>query len=232
MNNDIEKIFKYIDDDMKENMNLFINDAVTRTYFPVSDTSCINTNYLNIMDRDVLKNYSGYNFRNINNYLRGTWNYEINGNISNVDIYKNDSRDIIEIIKNNQISLGNIKSYRGTNLDCFKSYGVQSLEDLNKLKNGYFLDRAFVSTSLSRDNSFFGVDDNNIEIIFQIPEEFTDMVYLGNVGYSPKQKELLLNCFNIGFINEVEVKQDSAVITITLIPKKVYDRYYSRGNTK
>lgn len=232
MNRNIEQLFRFIGSDDVEKINEFLASCKDRNYEIVD---LLDNSYLNIEDATVLKHYSGYNYKNINNAIRNTWNYEENGRLDK-ERFLMDANAIKSLIEEHNTSLGSFKTFRGVNLSYFKDYGIESLERLNELKDYYLLDKGFISTSIENDTSFFNREDtlldNNIEITYNIPEEFSDGVYLGNISYSPKQKEYLINSYNLGRVNSVRVDDDYAYIDVTMIPKHVYDKFYKKTESE
>ena len=68
----------------------------------------------------------------------------------------------------------------------------------------------------------------NVEIIYLIPEEFQDGIYLNDGDtYSINQNEYLINRGNLAKISAVKINSDgTAQMIATMIPKKIYDEYY------
>lgn len=233
-NKTIRSVFKYIDADRVNCMNEFYSEGLIRKYKEFRDIDLammfLNEN-IGISNEDVFKNYSGYNFRNINNLLRGKWNYEENGHSDRQEEYEKIAFAMREAISNNPTSIGNTKVFRGVTLDYFRDYGVFELSDLARLKNDYLFDKGFVSTSLVREKSFYQKENElglnyNVGIEYLIPEEFDDGACMGFMSYNPEQCEYVINTGNLARVVSVDVQDDSAYIQAMLIPKKIYDDYY------
>lgn len=122
--------------------------------------------------------------------------------------------------------------FRGDNLDGFKSFGVFNLQDLQKMKGQFYLDRGFHSTALLQEKSFatektstLWVGKSNIEIEIQIPKNSRDSIALLTEGlsYSPGLTEVLLNRSTLCYISEVEVLEQEAKMKMLVIPRDLYD---------
>ena len=229
----VERFLRYINEEDKANMDYFYLESLTRTY-ESNNCEVLVEGSLSYEENDLLLNYSGYNYKHINAALRGTWNYEENGDISKVNNYLTLAKKLSEIINRNPTLLNtNIMTYRGVDLPYFKQYGIESLNDLKFLEGKYMLDKAFVSTSIDENNSFFKKDNEmgknyNIEIQYMIPQEFQDGIFLNsNNSYSSNQREFLINASNLTRVSSVTINEDdTAVIRATVIPKELYDEYY------
>lgn len=236
-NKDVRSLFRMMGEDKKSLIDSFYNEHSDIDYFEFDNIEQIKMT-LGISNVDnssleLFKIYSGYNFRNINNVLRGNWNYEENGHEKRKIEYEKLAYEMKSFIDNNQNSIGNCMAFRGVTLDYFKSYGIDSLEDLVKLDEKFILDKGFVSTSLIEDRCFFQKENElgmnyNVKIKYLIPEEFEDGIYIGddNLSYSPQQCEYIINAWNIAKVCSVNVEGDSAEVVAMMIPKKIYDDYY------
>lgn len=230
-----KRVLKYMDEDDQLAMHTFYAECLNRSfihYEEIKDTP--------VVDNDALKylqEYSSYNYININNALRNKWNYEVNGSFEQRDKFYQDGKKLIDIITKYQKSYGNFITYRGTNLNAFKEYGVSSLEDLKSLENTCLFDLGFISTSIVEEDCYFGKNYNhelnNIKIKYFIPEEFEDGIFLGNekdydITLFKKEKEYVINASNLAIVNQVSInkEENQALIEAVMIPKKIYDRYY------
>jgi len=234
---DVRRIMRYISPERQNMIGSFCGESVDRQYRTFSDPELalmsINQPSLVGEDADVFLNYSGYNFRNINNAARGRWNYEENGNADKAQFEQIASR-MKNAIDQNQSSIGNTKLFRGVTLDYFRDYGIHSLEDMDALKGQMLLDKGFVSTSLVEDRCFYKMDNDlglnyNVKIEYLVPEEFTDGICLSSLTYSPGQCEYLINAWNMAKVVDVIHDGDGVIVKACLVPKKVYDEYYSFG---
>ena len=237
-NSYVDKFLRFISDEDKVNMDYFYVESLLKNYSS-NDSSLLCVSDLSYEDNDILLNYSGYNYKHINAALRGTWNYEENGDIINKDNYLMLGKRVEEIIGGYPTILNdNIMVYRGVDLDYFKQYGIDSLEDLKELEGKYMLDKGFVSTSIDEDKCFFKKENEmgknyNIKIEYMIPHEFRDGIFLGeNSSYSSSQQEFLINTSNLSRVSSVTINDDNtAVVRAVIMPKELYDDYYKDKNT-
>lgn len=224
----------------------FIKDAAARNYDSFDSESLFSefgTKYSTKLDatldaqtKSELKNYSGYNYRPINQVARGQWDYETSGECTPEKLAA--AQQTIELISHSIASSPTINldftTYRGTNLDGFHGYNISSISDLNNLKGQFFLEQGFTSTSFSPDKSFAGreFDDPlrqqcNINITYRIPKESHDGIGLlsDETSYSPEQQEYLINHNSLSYISKVSTDTDNntANLEMILIPKEIYD---------
>ena len=238
LSKDVKQMMKFISTDKVQAIDEFYNSCFDRDYYEYKDEEVammnINVPTLSNDDSDVFLNYSGYNFKNINNALRGRWSYEENG-LADKSYYLEIGNKMREVINNNQISIGNLKLFRGVSLDYFKDYGISSLQDMMMLRGQFLLDKGFVSTSLIESKCFYKKDNElginyNVKIEYLVPEEFADGICISGLSYSPNQCEYLINAWNMARVVEVISDGDGVIVKAILIPKKVYDEYYSYGS--
>ena len=239
LSNNVRKIFRFISDERKKLISEYVIDCMTKGYRNVEQNEFTN-NKINYEDMEFLREYSGYNFKFINNAFRGIWNYEDNGNIEARNRFINDGRRLSEIIKSNPSYVSkDFRVYRGVSIDYFREYGIEKIEDLVKLRGQFILDKGFVSTSISENDSFFKKKNElginyNVMITYLIPKEFDDGIFLyGDMTYSSNQKEYLINSYNMAKVVSVNINDDNtASIVAIIIPKKIYDEYYSNVNNQ
>ena len=128
---DVRRIMRYISDERVNMIGSFCSETKDRDYREFTDPEMalmsIEQPSLVGEDADVFLNYSGYNFRHINNAARGRWNYEENGNLDKSQ-YEAIANRMKRCIDENQSSVGNIKVFRGVTLDYFRDYGLYSLD--------------------------------------------------------------------------------------------------------
>lgn len=230
----VKDIFRWIDDKHKKNIDEFMIDSLSKEYYEVEDNDFINGN-INYDDSFFLREYSGFNYKHINNALRGKWNYEENGHIDNKERFIKDGERVFDIIENNpSYSTQDFRVYRGVTLSYFREYGINSLDDLIRMKGQFMYDQAFVSTSIKEKDSFFKKDNNlglnyNVMITYLISKEFDDGIFLyGDRTYTGYEKEYLINKGNISKVVSVNINEDgTANLTAVMIPKRVYDDYYA-----
>lgn len=236
----VERLLRFISEEDKANIDYFLLEALNRVHQKIdadTDVSTILVNdELSYEDADFVLNYSGFNYKHINAVLRGTWNYEDNGDISKADDYRILASRLQQIIMAHATTLNDdIVVYRGVDLSYFKQYGIESLDDLKLLEGKQIFDRGFVSTSIKEDSCFFQKDNDlglnyNIKIEYMVPHEFKDGLYLdSSTSYAPMQEEYLINSANLSRVSSVTINDDNtAIIRATLIPKELYDDYYKK----
>lgn len=235
---DVKRTMRYISPERQNAIGSFCGECNGREYEEYTDPELalmsVDQPALVGEDADVFLNYSGYNFRNINNAARGRWNYEENGNADRAEFEQMASK-MKRAIDQNQSSVGNIKVFRGVTLDYFRDYGIYSLEDMDALKGQMLLDKGFVSTSLVDSRCFYKMENDlglnyNVKIEYMVPEEFTDGICLSSLTYSPGQCEYLINAWNMAkVVDVIHDGNDGVIVKACLVPKKVYDEYYSYG---
>ncbi len=227
-----ERVAHYIDEKLATEAKKYDSTEEFYEQNPGYDNELAQT--LTPPQKEAFKRYSGYNFALINSVARGFWDYEKMG--KETPEKRKDIEDTIQIISEAipQAPAPNedFLTFRGTNLDAFRSYGVEKISDLEKLKDQFYLDRSFASTALLRGRSFvekdeptFWIGSSNIEVRYHIPADSHDSVALftDELSYSPEQTEVLLNRWSLNYVSDVKVDSDHATIDMLLIPKEVYD---------
>ncbi len=180
----------------------------------------------------ALKGYTGLNFKKINSLLRKIWNYEELGIKTELDEKKiqADIALIDEIISYFPESMEPFITYRGTTIDAFKQYNIESIEELNNLNGKFLYEEAYTSTSLDENKSYYNKNIygtvTNIEIKYIVPPHFNDGIPLttSNLSYSPNLQEYLIGRNALSKVIKVETKIKTAIITVILIPKKIWDK--------
>ena len=245
-------ILKYMDQETHDYMTEYLKEVAKREYKSFQNEGELNEFFEEYMQKvyssfssseiDNLRYYTGIAFNDINSLLRGMWSYERSGALT--EERKNEIYDTIKKMDSAITKLpdslpGNIKAYRGLTLASFRDFGIYSLEDLVNLKDQYYYEDGFTSTSLIRENSFFNReldwhDECNIEIEYSIPEESSDGIPLINdeLSYSNVQSEFLLNRGTLVKIKEVTIKDKNAYIKAILVPKKVWNKEYKNTPSK
>lgn len=233
LSSNVKDVFRWIDEEHKNNISEFITDSLYKGYYQVEDNDFINGN-INYDDCSFLREYSGFNYKHINNALRGIWNYEENGHIDNRERFIEDGRRVFNIIENNPSYVDkDFRVYRGVTLSYFKEYGINNLEDLVNMKGQFMYDSGFVSTSINLEDSFFQKDNElglnyNVMINYLMPAYFDDGIFLyGDMTYSGYEKEYLINKGNLSYVTDVKISEDgTANIIAIMVPKKIYDNGY------
>lgn len=179
-----------------------------------------------------LRNYTGYNFRRINAILRNNWNYEEHGKKDEkvVEVLTEDIKVIDSLLKRFPKNKNAFMTYRGAALSSFKKYGIESLDDLINLKGKFLYETGYTSTSLNEKESYFNkkIMDKfiDVEIKYLIPPDSQDGIPLitDDLSYSKNQQEYLIERNSLSKVLDVEIKNDSAILTVVLIPKKIWDK--------
>ena len=187
-----------------------------------------------IQERASILSYTGLSFRKVNDYLRGIWNYEKNGKLT--DEVKKEASSIADNLRKVLLKAPflpfNMVVYRGVGISTFYSYGITKIEDLIYLKDIYLYEEGFTSTSLLRSNSFYSKQPEwgsicNIEIECLVPSESEDGVALIDniISYSENQLEFLINSSSLFKVIDVKIDKESnkAKIKTILIPQKLWN---------
>jgi len=239
LSKNVRNVFKFISDDRKKLINEYVIDGMTKGYRNIDSSDFINSN-ISYEDKEFIREYSGYNYKHINNAFRGTWNYDENGNIETMERFRSDGRRLSEIIEKNPSYLTqDFRVYRGVSINYFNDYGIDKLDDLVSLRGRFILDKGFLSTSINEETSFFKKENElginyNVMITYLIPKDFDDGIYLsGDMTYSTNQQEYLINSYNLAKVISVNVNNNgSANLVAIMIPKKIYDEYYAKKYEK
>lgn len=235
--------------DRMKDLKDFLNDAAERDFHEFKDPIDLDafgaaysefiSPALTPEDKAALKNYSGFGYKVINQVARGQWNYDLLGpqTPDQVAQAEHDISQISSAIAHVPSPGVNLVSHRGTNLDSFRAYGINSLSDLESLEGQFFLEEGFTSTALSPDKSFADKDFDDplrrtcdIQITYRIPEEAQETIALltPELAYNPEQSELLIDKGSLFHISSAEISPDksSAALEMTLIPRNLYDPAY------
>lgn len=184
-----------------------------------------------------LRQYTGYQYKQLNALLRNNWSYEEHGLLSDEqkDKYEQLSESIRHILDKYISPEINFITYRGVSLSAFSKYGITSLSDLEYMKGKYMYEEGFTSTSILQKTSYFNQHletgiDYNIEIQYFISKNTREGALLSseNMSYSPSQNEYLLNAGSLTKIVDVEIKKETnqATLKAIVVPKKVWDLTY------
>lgn len=235
LNNMIKFVLRNINQDDMYEMEKLATECNKDSFYEFNNRDeIISSLGVSLNEDDLLdvRLYTGTIFKDINNALRGTWNYEENGHIDRMNEAINKGRNASKIIHNNPHLPINFKTYRGVTIDAFKQYGILKLEDLPSLVGKYIYELGFTSTSLLRDKSFFKRknyrgDECNIEIEYLVPDTFQDGILLMQNGtYSEDEYEYLIDASSLSRVLDVHIDNNYAKVTIIVFPKKMYDEYY------
>lgn len=236
-------ILRVLDNDTKEEINNFIDNLQTKTFYNITTYEEIlklfreeinNFTYsLSKEEQLNIKFYSGYYYKFINSILRDNWNYEENGKLDDntKEKYKKIANSIKDSLTKFPILPINLYTYRGTSIDTFKEYNIHCLEDLIYLNGKYFYERGFTSTSVLEENSYYNQPPDeskqyNIKIKYLIPEYCNDGAIICNnvLSYSPNQTEYLITSGSLFKVIDVNIKNNEANITMALVPNKIYEK--------
>lgn len=211
-------------------------------YDSVDEFLAENPNYMQKLSDDLsykekvaLRSYSGYRFAWINSVARGFWDYEKMGRKTPEleEEIKDTTRTIIGAFSEAPAPEKDFLTFRGTNLDEFRSYGVREISDLAGMEGQFMLSQGFTSTAIRRDKSFaerevsdLWIGRSNVEIRFRIPAGSHETIALlsDELSYSPQQTEVLIDHDALSYVSNVTFdKENHAVIDAILIPREVYD---------
>ena len=225
-------LMRYLSEEAKNEINRYVEEH--RNNEPIEYNFQKDTDEFerNLTDDEymTIRLYTGTNYKNINAVFRNTWNYEDNGDSSKKDYYKKLGEDISNVIDKYPELKNNIKTFRGTSLREFKKYGVTSLDALKQLEGNYLYEEGFTSTSLEEDTSFFNREIfgeiQNIEVIYNISTASRDgmPILSKDLSYCTNQKEYILNKNCLSKILKVEIKDNTAVIEVLIIPQKLWNK--------
>ena len=236
----ISEIDNYINDVSSRNFMIMNSmDEVNNIFGESSDKFLEGLSYDEAMD---LKYYTGYNYRDVNAILRDNWNYEVNGFLT--DSKRKElmqiSRNIESCINKFELPKLDFVCFRGTVLSSFSGYGISTLSELINLKGRFLYEEGFTSTSILKESSYINkqLDDGrfcNVGIRYLIPSECEDGALLlsNNISYCVNQNEFLLNTGSLHKVLDVSLDEvnNTAILTVMLIPKKIYDINYKMDNS-
>lgn len=228
----IDEIDFYIENILKENCVNFKNKEEIEISLNTNLNRFIEN--LNTEEKNTIREYTGLNFRKINSILRGYWDYEITGRLTEnmkfqIKELSNNLRKIL--IKSPELPF-NMVTYRGVNISAFRSFGITTLQELPLLKNNFIYEEGFTSTSMVKETSFYEKQPEwgnscNIEITYVIPTGADDGIMLTDeqISYSPNQNEYLINNSSLFKVLDVEVNEpkNCAKIKMILIPQKIWN---------
>ena len=185
-------------------------------------------------ERAALQDYSGYGFVEINSVARGFWNYEKMGKKTpeREEAIKDKARRIISAINKAPAPEKDFITYRGTNLEGFRGYKINSLQDLEKMKGQFMLEEGFTSSALKRENSFadrkeesLWVGKSDIEIHYHIPAGADGLLALTStsLSLSTGHTEVLMDHDMLEYFTDVNFTEDGrAIMDAIMIPLSVH----------
>ena len=241
-------VLKMLDDEVRNKIDNYVNDVRCRKFTVMESIDQVKElfdesleNFLGGLSEEELLNlrsYTGYNFWNINAILRNNWIYDTNGVLTSdkVETYREIAETISSVLDKFSSPSIDFVAFRGTTIDAFSSYGIKELSDFKTLQDKYLYEQGFVSTSVLEGSSYFKktLDDGrfcNVGIKYLITSDNNDGALLldNNLSYSVGQNEFLLNKGALSKVVDIKIDNNTAVLTVVLIPKKVYDINYNRG---
>ena len=180
-------------------------------------------NTVKIRDGETIRRYTGYQYKAINAVLRGdVWDYEVLGKRTEERVkelleYADDFSSLIDLFPRVKSSF---MTYRGTTIEEFKKYGINTLEDLISLKGKLLYENGFTSTSIEESSSFYNKPNGfgvirNIEVKYIIKDE---------LSYAKSEMEYLLNRNSLSRVVDVKIEGNNAIITVVLIPKQLWNK--------
>ena len=250
-NKKLNTLFRFIGQDTMSNVEEFVSGVASRDFISFDTEEQITSFFKDYMDSfysnssttdiDNIRYYTGIAFNEVNELLRGMWDYNKSGMLSDdkkseLIGYSNEISNTLSKVPSNLPS--DIKVYRGVSLSSFRDYGINSLEDLKNMIGNYYYESGFTSTSLLRDKSFFDRklewhNNCNIEIEYSIPKECSDGLPLitDELSYSKVQSEYLINKGSLSKIIDVSFSDDGtkAYLKAVYIPKKIWDKTFEEN---
>ena len=231
----VDSLFRFLDNEEIDNIKEYIasDDREYLEYKNVDAIDFFNEDYSGD-DISIFRSYSGYIYQYVNNAINGSWDYSYDGDEKFKNRCLEIGRELNEILLNSKnLSSNNFKVFRGVPISFFKEYGIEIISELINLNNKYLFDYGFTSTSFLRDTSYFKkeIPDGvyrNVLIEYDVPRDFNEGVYLKNndLSYSVSQNEFLINSESLGYVYDVLLNEDSAILKVKLIPKRVYRKDY------
>jgi len=189
---------------------------------------------INEQDREAILNYAGLGFRKVNSILRGVWDYDKNGRLT--DEIRNEAIELASRLRDSLLKVPplafNMTTYRGVGISTFYKSGITSLKELKYLEGNYFYEDGFTSTSMLRETSFFAKQPEwgsncNIEITYLIPQDSEDglCIHSADLNYAVNQNEFLINSSTLFRVLGVQIDENSnkAYIKMMLIPQKLWN---------
>ena len=112
--------------------------------------------------------------------------------------------------------------------------------ELENLRGKFLYEQGFTSASIIENSSYFNRNFNdgkkyNIEVRYLISSECEDGLLLVNkdTSHYSDENEYLIDKGSLSKVIDVKIdkERDIAIITVVLIPKKIYDREYCQDKT-
>lgn len=201
--------------------------------------SIIKINHKNL-DMDAIHCYCApllSRYESINSALRGQWDYSYHGNEEAKQEYLSIAKKISQSIEQNEEEHESLFVYRGVDLNAFKGYGIDSINDLMTMQGKYMYDEAFQSTALLEEKCYFNKKDEygsvkNIKIVGCVPQEFKEGLYLDrDISTTPDiydPGEYLINSGTLSYVAHIDINGDTATMYVIYIPKEIWDLDYKK----
>lgn len=241
-------VLKMLGDETKTKIDNYVDDVCSRCFTVMESikqakelfNASLDEFLSSLQEEELLnlRSYTGYNFWNINAVLRNNWSYETNGILTpdKIKNYRKMSEVVSNILDKFRGPSIDFVVFRGTTIDAFSSYGINDLSDFETLKDKFLYEQGFTSTSILEVASYFKktLEDGrfcNVGIRYLIPSENNDGALLmdNNLSYSVNQNEFLLNKGALSKVIDIKIDNNTAILTVVLVPKKVYDINYNKS---
>lgn len=143
----------------------FVNEALStspREYASPEEFLNANPGYaesvhqMSEQDKAALREYTGPDYAFINSLARGFWDYEKMGRQDDETEKRFLSKinDIHQAIMSVPAPAEDYITYRGTNMREFTGYDLGSISNLKNLEGQFFVEKGFMSTSLTKEHSY------------------------------------------------------------------------------
>ncbi len=238
-----DMVLRFLDRNTKDTMESYVQDAKYKKYLSIKSKDDLNRLFksntllfLSSLSEEellTLRSYTGTDHANINAILRNNWTYEKNGYLDDsIKMkYKRLSYEISKILRKFPPLDNDFIAYRGTTINSFSKYGINTIEDLKHMMGKYIYEEGFTSTSLIESDCYFNKDFKdgnkyNIKIRYLISPECNEGALLSNTElsyYSGKESEYLISNNSLSKVVDVQINGDTAVLTVVLIPEKVWN---------
>ena len=240
-------ILRMMGEESRKEIDNYLEHMSSKDFLIVNSMEMINNifgesidNFLMSLSEEELmdlRTWSSYNFSNINAILRNNWTYEKNGLLT--EDKKNELRELAGRIsrifaKYNSPQVDFI-AFRGTTIGSFKDYGITDLSQLENLEGKFLYEQGFTSASMMESSCYFKRDFNdgkkyNVEVRYLVSSECEEGALLVNrdTSHYSDENEYLMDKGSLSKVIDVKVDKDNdvAVITVVLIPRKIYDKEY------
>ena len=243
----VNMLLSMLDNNVKNDIDNYILNVCNSDFINIESMNDVNSffdesisSYVANLSEDekmILRSWTGYNFSNINAILRENWNYDTNGRLTDEKkiYYRKFADSISTIISKFRNPNVNFITYRGVTLNSFSKYGVKDLSDFSKLLGNFIYDEGFASSSVLMESSYFNKDigdgkNYNVEIKYLISSDFEDGLLLidNELTYSVCQNEFLIDKSTLSKVVDVNINDNSVVLTVVPIPKKIWNLVLDR----